>query len=433
MSVAALPAVAQTGDGRARCIRAAVCDAAGAPAVRFEQGEAAHFHFDFLVLRYIEVVSGGVEIHEATGRVVHGKDAFQRETPVPGLAPAGCVLRYHAVVKLDLAYGDYVFSVGLAAVDASTHARYRAGELSYYELSRAIQEVVRARGTGGFTVVARADGRLTHHGLADLPGSLELLVDRAPTEALPAAPARAPRQDRPTVYHLTHWKAGSQWIKQILIDCVPELVVEPQVGEVQYRNWPIQPGRVYPTLYLDKREFEARAQPGPARRFVVVRDLRDTLVSAYFSFKISHGEIDPAVTRLRAALASASEEDGLIYLMDEWLPGCARIQLSWAESGERLIRYEDLIERDLEILEPLLLGECALPVPRERLRAAIIANRFASQTGGRQPGVEDRNAHQRKGVSGDWRGHFTRRVKQAFKARFGGILVATGYERDLDW
>jgi hypothetical protein len=37
------------------------------------------------------------------------------------------------------------------------------------------------------------------------------------------------------------------------------------------------------------------------------------------------------------------------------------------------------------------------------------------------------------GIAGDWRHHFSERVKKAFKARYGGILVATGYERDLDW
>jgi len=63
----------------------------------------------------------------------------------------------------------------------------------------------------------------------------------------------------------------------------------------------------------------------------------------------------------------------------------------------------------------------------------VLANRFEAQTGGRPRGVEDVTAHQRKGVAGDWRNHFTDRIKRAFKARYGGLLVATGYEKDLDW
>ena len=42
-------------------------------------------------------------------------------------------------------------------------------------------------------------------------------------------------------------------------------------------------------------------------------------------------------------------------------------------------------------------------------------------------------AHARKGIAGDWRNYFSDRVKQSFKTRYGGLLVATGYEQDLSW
>ena len=46
---------------------------------------------------------------------------------------------------------------------------------------------------------------------------------------------------------------------------------------------------------------------------------------------------------------------------------------------------------------------------------------------------EDVRCHERKGIAGDWRNHFTERVKLGFKHRFGDVLLATGYERDNDW
>jgi hypothetical protein len=67
------------------------------------------------------------------------------------------------------------------------------------------------------------------------------------------------------------------------------------------------------------------------------------------------------------------------------------------------------------------------------LREAVIASRFERMTQGRARGTEDIGAHERKGVAGDWQNHFTKRVKHAFKNRYGALLVATGYERDLDW
>jgi lipopolysaccharide transport system ATP-binding protein len=85
------------------------------------------------------------------------------------------------------------------------------------------------------------------------------------------------------------------------------------------------------------------------------------------------------------------------------------------------------------MLERTLIGECALPVRLEELRKAVLDNRFESLTQGRKRGDEQVLAHERKGVAGDWRNHFTERIKAAFKARYGGLLVATGYEKDLHW
>jgi Sulfotransferase domain len=125
----------------------------------------------------------------------------------------------------------------------------------------------------------------------------------------------------------------------------------------------------------------------------------------------------------------------MLYLVevDETVRSCAAIQQTWLESGEELLRYEDLLERDLEILEPLLTQECPLGVPAEQVREAVLACRFETLTGGWPRGVEDVRSHERRGVAGDWRNYFTDRVTRAFKARFGDLLVAAGYEKDLQW
>jgi hypothetical protein len=240
-------------------------------------------------------------------------------------------------------------------------------------------------------------------------------------------------QTVPAIFHVTHWKAGSQWIFKILRECVPELIVTPQANNTQFLMQPLQAGKVYPTVYVTKQEFDAGQLPPKWRRFVIIRDLRDTLVSAYFSLKISHKVISTWIADFRSILQSLSMDDGMMYVLDEWLPFCARIQASWLEAGERLIRYEDLLDRDLEILEPILLDECQLPVARERFKEVVLANRFERVTGGRKRGQEDITAYTRKGITGDWDNYFTERVKQAFKARYGDLLVATGYEKDSNW
>jgi hypothetical protein len=240
--------------------------------------------------------------------------------------------------------------------------------------------------------------------------------------------------DTPTVFHVTHYKAGSRWIHRILKTCVNErlLVVHDELRE--FLEEPIQPGRVYSAVYVTREQFDSVELPEDSRRFVVIRDLRDTLVSGYFSLKVSHAkfEVDD-VTSFRGRLQQAGFEEGLMLTLQEWLPLNAQIQQSWLDAGEPLIRFEDLLLRDREILEPTLLDRCELGVPRGRLRRAIESQSFERLSGGRRRGEEAMDSHYRKGIAGDWRNHFTDPVKDAFKERWGDLLVATGYESDLNW
>jgi lipopolysaccharide transport system ATP-binding protein len=242
---------------------------------------------------------------------------------------------------------------------------------------------------------------------------------------------RIPAQ--PTIFHVTHWKAGSQWIHKILIDCAPELIVRPEAFLAQIRDRPLVPGKVYPTVYATREEFYSVRLPPWWARFVVIRDLRDTLVSGYFSLMCSHA-VHHDVGDWRRLLGPLTVADGLIRLMtDGWLDRSARIQQSWFQAGERLIRYEELLADDVAILSEVLLGKCRLPVSGERFRKAVLANRFERLTAGRPRGREDIFAHERKGVAGDWQTYFDTRIKRVFKERYGRLLIATGYERDLNW
>jgi len=420
----------QLNDGSARCVRLAVCSAEGRPSSRFRQGETAHLFYEFELLRDIGVPAGGAELVTPEGVVVHGKSCYQ----YPGLElkplAAGTRLRFHQAFQLWLAPGRYQLNVGLASAEPEVCRHYLAGNLPYEQFARRLKDHCRLLRAATLEVSFGANGALSHHGLADLPGELHL--DCLPAEPAPPLP-EYPAPNGPTVLHITHWKAGSQWIAQILRDCMGQRIIEPELGEAQVRHYPIQRGFVYPAVYLSREEFEALSLPENTRWFVVIRDLRDTLVSAYFSFKISHPVLGSELASLRQKLWEIDQEAGFLYLMDHFLEKCARIQLSWLEAGEPLLKYEHLLRDDLGLLSEVLIDRCGLPVSRERLREVVAANRFEAQTGGRRRGVEDVSAHQRKAVPGDWRNHFTERVKRAFKARYGGLLVATGYEKNLKW
>jgi lipopolysaccharide transport system ATP-binding protein len=196
---------------------------------------------------------------------------------------------------------------------------------------------------------------------------------------------------------------------------------------------PIAVHGVYPRLYLTRDEFESVSLPASWRRFVVIRDLRDTLVSAYFSVKLSHRE-DPVLEAGRERLQSLGLDQGLTWMLDHLMVArSAEIQASWCRAGVSMIRFEELIERDAEILERVLIDECELALDRPRLRRVLRRTSFERMSGGRVPGEEDPTSHFRKGVPGDWRAYFGGPLKAAFKERWGELLIATGYERDNDW
>lgn len=241
-----------------------------------------------------------------------------------------------------------------------------------------------------------------------------------------------PTPSDPTVFHVTHHKAGSQWIHRIFQTLAYERVVLPEVLNNQFLNQPVKRGAIYPTLYVTREQFESVSRPRHSRHFVVIRDLRDTLISLYFSLKNSHKLLTDLMRTRRTALNELNQEDGLLYLIDCGLTPMAQVQWSWVTARVERIRYEDLLVRDEAILAGLLLDYCRLKVNPGRLREVIRSHRFEAQAG-RKPGDEDALAHERKGIAGDWRNYFTDRVATEFKRCYGSLLVATGYEQGFSW
>lgn len=239
----------------------------------------------------------------------------------------------------------------------------------------------------------------------------------------------------PTVFHITHWKAGSQWVRAVLEQAAPERIVPLKHDMSHVHTDPIVPGGVYTPVYMNRARFSQAVGIRPDhRRFVVVRDLRDTLISWYFSLKRSTrmGEINPNVAAMQRTLAGASFAEGLAFLIRERLDAIAQIQLGWLDAGDPYFRYEDLMA-DEHAAFAKILACAAIELPEARRREIVDANTFQRRSKGRKPGEEDVSSHLRKGTGGDWRSAFDGRIKSLFKERFGEVLIRTGYEKDLGW
>ena len=268
----------------------------------------------------------------------------------------------------------------------------------------------------------------------------------------------------PTVFHVTHVKSGSQWVYNILEGCAPGRIVKPRVKVAQFYEDAILPGMIYPTVYVSQSRFEATLRPQnhpasdhqsnspayknwrnfvelqlPIKIFFVMRDLRDTLVSLYFSLKVSHAIISDNVAEGHRKLNELDFEDGFLYLCNEAngkaMHFISDIQSSWLpvcnSGGALLVRYEDMIADEVGQFEKIC-EYCGMSISREQLHGIIQRHSFVNRAG-RKPGEEDITSHYRKGISGDWKNYFTDRIKEKFKQEFGQILIDTGYEKDVSW
>jgi lipopolysaccharide transport system ATP-binding protein len=257
---------------------------------------------------------------------------------------------------------------------------------------------------------------------------------------------------RPTVFHITHHKAGSQWVAEVLKFCAPDRIVLPEVQVAHFRKIPIKRGKVYLTVYVSKQEFDTimgikqsrwkfrylwnwyhfQICSNPYLTFVVIRDLRDALISLYFGKKNIGPLLTPKCLEHRNILQRLNKQEGFLFLMKEVLPLYVKIQMSWIDNKNiLLIKYEELLRDEYTTFERLI-DYCQINISRERLHEIIRNNSFEMVTG-RNRGNEDVTVHQRKGVAGDWRNHFSERVKKEFKRRFGDVLIQTGYERSYNW
>ncbi len=246
---------------------------------------------------------------------------------------------------------------------------------------------------------------------------------------------RQPKEPSHTTLHITHAKAGSSWIEQILQKACGRYV-EPRGANAavtlggESSRYVFQKRRIYPAMLLSRQEVLAHPELRHAKRFIVLRDLRDTLVSLYFSYKVSHGP-DKSVGPVRTILEGLSEEDGLLFCVRECIGGVADLQLSWLNCGEALYRYEDLLKDDIRLFAEIFMS-MELPTPPDRLEHAVRAMRFETRFG-RKLGAEDLTSHGRQGAPGDWKRRFTPAVREAFAERFAPVLVQTGYETDNSW
>ena len=150
----------------------------------------------------------------------------------------------------------------------------------------------------------------------------------------------------------------------------------------------------------------------------VLRDPRQVLVSNYFHHKGNHpiefdaGWVWDTLQRDRSILLSLPEEDGLLHELDSITKEVIEEQLLAPFDDERVLTIK-LEEFAAEPPEYLARIAEFLEVPD--IAGIDLGRTFANRD------------------SGDWRHHFTSKLRDVFKQRYGQALIDLGYARDMDW
>jgi lipopolysaccharide transport system ATP-binding protein len=170
-----LTGIPQASNGQARCVGVALCNAKGEAANVFRQGDTAVFHFEFELAEGIGVPICGTVISNERGIIVHGKSSWQYDEDVPASLGPGSRVVCRQEVVLDLAQGRYTFEVGLAS--ASMKDWKDRAHMSHEQSDTVIVRVCHLVNLGPFSIgIALRNGvsKLTHHGIADLPGRISI-------------------------------------------------------------------------------------------------------------------------------------------------------------------------------------------------------------------------------------------------------------------
>jgi len=238
--------------------------------------------------------------------------------------------------------------------------------------------------------------------------------------------------DLPSVFHVTHWKAGSQWISSVLKYAAPKRFVRPKSGVAGPLGGPFERGKIYAPVYAPYSRFKQFVPDDAANRtFVVIRDPRDTLISWYFSLMYSHPQDTDHVRRERHDLLALSRSDGLALMTGKHLQEVMWIQREWIRAGARIFRYEDFVNDEQETFKQLF-DFCDLSACDALRRLIVFRHSFRVRTWWRM-GRENTRSHLRKGMPGDWKNHFDDDLKKLFKAQYGETLALAGYENDDAW
>ncbi len=237
-------------------------------------------------------------------------------------------------------------------------------------------------------------------------------------------------------------KSGSTWLLRMVMETpgylkwVPETVKLGLPHDLRQEDFVPPPvGYTITKSHTMATRENVNVVRATARPFVVLcRDPRDLAVSWAYYVGLpgrSHWGWPEAV--------ELGVEERISFYIERVLPKQSQWALGWRRAideelpaGQGLfVRYEEMLA-DVRSVMARVAEHLALRWTDEMLEAITQKHSFERATG-RKPGEGDGKQFNRKGISGDWRNHFSPEQIEAFKRVGGQRLIELGYESGLDW
>lgn len=240
--------------------------------------------------------------------------------------------------------------------------------------------------------------------------------------------------DKKNIFFFGHHKCATNWMRMVLGDiCKNRRWCLKGYGGASTSDLDFHDADTVFHCFWNAFTKDMNNLPRSFRGFHLIRDPRDAVVSAYWSWKNTHGsEGSPRIERERQRLDELNLEEGLLYMVERiplleqlggWDPGSNNNILN--------VQYEELLADTTRTYQQVFsfLGQ---NFTEDEVNALVEKHSFERVTG-RKPGTEDTNHHFRKGIAGDWKNYFTGNIRNLFKERYGEDLIRLGYEQDQNW
>ena len=230
-----------------------------------------------------------------------------------------------------------------------------------------------------------------------------------------------------TLFHVTHAKAGSTWLTNVFTSAFGSRRVARRIGG-KTELYKFQSGKIYPAIFLPYGDFVALEGTDTGPSFFVIRDIRDTLVSLYFSMRYTHTDKGfPHISKFRGEVAEMDDAEGIAHIFRTRSRAFKNIQESWLESGRPIVRYEDLLVDTMGVLTSLF-DSVGFTYRTADLEKAVKKNSFEKKFG-RPLGQKDNKSHGRQGSPGDWKNYSSETLSRIIDEQFGPLLDKAGYAR----